>query len=116
MAAVSLDLTIYQGETFRQSFTWNADTGTPVDLTGASARMQARKTASSDTVLLDLTTANNGITLGGAAGTIALLASSVATAALAWEYAVYDLFVTLASGDEVIFACGCVTVTKRVTR
>lgn len=65
-----LKLTIYQGATFRKRLTWTAPGGTPVDLTGCTARMQVRAEVGSPTVLLSLTTVNGGITLGGALGAV----------------------------------------------
>jgi hypothetical protein len=57
-----------QGSTFRRVFTWTID-GTPVNLSGSTARMQVRKKASDSAVVL---TATPYITLGGSAGTIDL--------------------------------------------
>jgi hypothetical protein len=67
------------------------------------------------TAWLTLTTANGGITLGGAAGTITITASATATAALtAPAVGVYDL--ELVTGSTVRrLAAGEVTVTPEVT-
>ena len=86
-----LKFTIYQGATFRKRLTWKAPDGTPIDLTGCTARMQVRSEVESDVVLLSLTTENGGITLGGSAGTVNLYLGAVATAALAFEGGVFDL-------------------------
>lgn len=77
-----IKLTIYQGATFRKRLTWKALSGTPIDLTGCTARMQVRSEVESDAVLLSLTTENSGITLGGATGTIDLLSADDETAAI----------------------------------
>jgi len=42
-----------QGATFRRVFTWAID-GEPINLSGWSVRSQIRKTAASETVVLDL--------------------------------------------------------------
>lgn len=92
------DMTCQQGATFTKSITWKDSAGDPVDLTGYTARMQVR--ADPDTAeILELTT-SGGITLGGVAGTIALLASAATTAALAPGIYRYDL--ELVSGAGVV--------------
>ena len=62
MTPAVIDLVIYQGATFRKSFIWQ--TGDPpaaVNLTGATARMQIRRKASSPTADITLNTENGGI-------------------------------------------------------
>ncbi|MCC6475110.1 MAG: hypothetical protein IT514_15355, partial [Burkholderiales bacterium] len=90
----------------------------PVDLTGSTARMQIRPYVESPDadILLSLTTANGGISLGGANGTISLLASAAATAALDFDTAVYDLEVIDGSGLVTRLLSGMVTLSKEVTR
>ena len=102
-----------QGATFQRQITWNDTNGDPVDLTGYTARMQVRPTTDSTTLTLELTTGNNRITLGGAAGTIELLvAASVMT--MAGDF-VYDL--ELVSGTIVTrLVEGFFTVRAEVTR
>ena len=133
------DLTIYQGATFADVSTWkvypypveyrNGKTykvsdGTvapksdmvPVDLTGCTARMHARAKIGDASALLTLTTENGGITLGGVAGTITINISAVATAALTWKSAVYDLEIVLSTGDVRRLMAGSISVSFEVTR
>jgi len=117
MAAFKVPLKIDQGATFRKSVTWKAGTpAAPVDLTGCTARMHVRSEVKSATVLLDLTTANGGITLGGAAGTVDLYLTDDQTTAITWTSAVYDLEVEFANGDVRRLLYGSVTVSPEVTR
>jgi len=88
----------------------------PVNLTGYTARLQIRETVEATDTLLSLTTENGGITLGGTAGTITLLASATATAALDFVNAVYDLEVISGSGVVTRLLHGTVTLSKEVTR
>lgn len=115
-----LKFTIYQGATFRKRLRWSDKaTGTPIDLTGCTARMQVRAETSAPAVLLDLTTENGGITLGGAAGTIDLYVGATATAAINWEGGVFDLEIIHpgALPDDVTrIAQGTVSVSPEVTR
>lgn len=84
-----LNLICYQGATFDYLLTWKTS-GTAVDLTGYTARMQVREDFTSSTAVLSLTN-GSGITLGGTAGTILLATSAGTTAALAAGDYVYDL-------------------------
>lgn len=112
-----LKFTIYQGATFPKRLRWSDKvTGTPIDLTGCRARMQVRAEIGSPTVLLELTTENGGITLGGAAGTIDLYAGATATAAFTWEGGVFDLEIVHPGGDVTRLAQGTVSVSPEVTR
>lgn len=114
MTPAKIDLTIYQGATFRKEFVLKVN-DTVFDLTGYTARMQARERCSSDSALLTLTTENAGITIDGAAGKITLFISATDTAAITYVTAVYDL--ELISGPEVLrFSEGRITVSKEITR
>lgn len=93
MPAAIHNITIEAGATFSWRITWKDDAGDPVDLSGYVARMQVRRSHSSDATIFALTSAGGGITLGGAAGTIDISISAAATAAAitAAMEAVYDL-------------------------
>lgn len=114
MAAANYDFTIEQGATEVRTFTWKTSAGTPIDLTGYTARMQLRPMLTSETKLLDLTTENGGITLGGVNGTVVVTISASQTAALT-RGGVYDL--ELVNGPIVTrFVQGTVSISKEVTR
>lgn len=80
---------IRQGSTFTKQFTWNV-ADDPVNLTGYTARMQARRSADASTTILSLTSSDY-ISLGGAAGTISFnIPASVTTNYESGSF-VYDL-------------------------
>lgn len=117
MAAFKVPLKIDQGATFRKSATWKAGTPyVPVDLTGCTARMHIRSDVKSTTVLVTLTTANGGITLGGTAGTIEIYMTDEATTLFAWTSGVYDLEVEFPNGEVRRLMYGSVSVSPEVTR
>ncbi len=117
MAAFKLSLKIDQGATFTKTVTWRTGKpAVPVDLTGATARMQVRDKLEAPTVLLELTTENGGIALGGTAGTVALRIEATATAAFAWRSGVYDLEVEFADQTVRRLLSGGVSVSPEVTR
>ena len=117
MAAFKLNLKVDQGATFSKVVVWK--TGTPaavVNLTGCTARMQVRNKLTDPVVLLELTTANGGIALGGAAGTVTINLSATQTAAIAWVTAVYDMEIIYSNGVVRRLLAGSVAVSPEVTR
>lgn len=94
----SLTFRLYQGATFSEPVTLYDGNGQPTDLTGCTARLQARRDISDEPPVFTLDSATGGIVLGGAAGTITLSLSAAQTAALAidWdgEMWVHDVLLT----------------------
>jgi hypothetical protein len=117
MPAGSYDITIEQGATFQLSITWKDADDNPIDLTGYTARMQVRRRhRAEDPALLSLTTENGAITLGGAAGTISIVASATSTDDLPAKPCVYDI--ELISPGSIVYRVleGAADVTPEVTR
>jgi hypothetical protein len=116
MIAGVYNLTIEQGATFRRTLTVKDSAGLVVNLTGYTARMQIRPEIDSSTVMVSLTTANGGITLGGALGTIALYLSDTTTSSMQFE-GVYDLeLIQTSTGDVIRVLKGKVRLDPEVTR
>ena len=93
------DLEIIQGATMRLALVWEQPAGTPVNLTGWSARLQIRINRNSP-VLFEMSTANGRITLGTNDGHIDLNASASETDVLDFSSAMYDLDM-ISPGNEV---------------
>ena len=110
------NITCDQGATFKRTITWTNQARVPYNLTGYTARMQVRSTAASSTVILELTTANSRITLGGAAGTVNLLVAANITAALTSGLYVYDLELVSGGGEVTRLIEGNFNVKAEVTR
>ena len=116
MPAAKLKLKIEQGATFRQSFDWSAN-GSPVNLTGYTARMHMRNPIESPTIIHELTTENGGITFSDAlAGKIELFISDADTSAFNFDSCVYDLEMIAPNADVIRLIEGEVTLSKEVTR
>lgn len=113
--AGKLNIVIEQGTTFNPVFTYSDENNTPIDLTGYDARMQIRSSKTASTTIDDLTV-GDGITLGGAAGTITLLISDTDTAAFTFKNAVYDLELISGSGVVTRLLEGSVTLKTETTR
>ena len=96
--------------------TWKDESGTLVDLTDFTARLHMRETIDSAAPFLTLTTENGGITLGGVAGSITLLASAADTSAITVTQSVYDLELIAGNGAVTRLIEGLVLVVREVTR
>jgi hypothetical protein len=115
MAAGTLDFTIEQGATFNLLLTWKIN-DTLVNLTGYTARLQARVDVEDTELILSLTTANGGITLGGAAGTISLDQTATQTTLLPAGTYVYDLELIAANSTVTRLVQGELLISPEVTR
>ena len=106
--------TIKQGSTWRKTFYYEEEDGTPINLAGFSAKMQIRESYNSP-VLITLTTDNSKIIITPVEGKIVLYLTRSETAALNFDKAVYDL--DIYQGDEIkTLLEGCVVLNKQVTR
>jgi len=119
MPATTFDFTddyrIEQGVYRAQVFVWKSN-GTPINLTGYSARMQMRASVASETILLELTTTNGGIVLGGSAGTVTVVFKDTDTVGVDWKSGVYDLELVNTSNQPMRFLEGTFELSKEVTR
>lgn len=80
-----------QGATLSRTVTWKDSAKRAINITGYTARMHVREAVESSSTILELTTENSRITLGGAAGTITLTVSAATMAGLTAGKYVYDL-------------------------
>lgn len=107
------DLTIYQGATFEHTLTC-LENDQPRDLTGYTAKMQARASADANSAILTLTD-TTGITLGGTSGTVMINIPAADTAHLppgTWKY---DLTITSGAHVDRCYQ-GTLTIDPAVTR
>ena len=89
-----------QGATLSRTITWTDSARNPYNVTGYTARMHVRTLANAASTLVELTTENSRISLGGTAGTITLTIPATVTANLTPGLYVYDL--ELVSGSNVV--------------
>jgi hypothetical protein len=87
----------------------------PYDLEGFTARMQVRRTVTSTTKIVELTTANGRIEIVPEDGRIVLLMSSQVTAAIT-SSGVYDLEIVSFEGVVSRVIQGSFTLSEEVTR
>ena len=116
MSAGKYDIVIEQGTTLNLVAKYYDSASALVDLTSYTARAKFRPTYDSSPIL-NLTTENSGIALGGTAGTITLSAAATATAALtAPSSGVYDLEIVTAGGVVTRLMEGKYKITPEATR
>jgi DUF4097 and DUF4098 domain-containing protein YvlB len=114
MGAGAYDITCEQGATFSRTLTVKDSNGDARDLSAYTARMQVRRTTSSSTTLVELTTENGRIFLNSD-GEISLSLSASETAALTDE-GVYDLEIEDSSGNVERVVEGSFNLDLEVTR
>jgi phage tail sheath gpL-like len=115
MTAGIYNTTIDQGSVWSVVLVYTDSNNTPVNLTGYTAAMQLRQNYNSTTADLTLTTANGGITIVGATGTITITATATETGLLDPGFYVYDLELTSGSNISRLIQ-GQLTVAEQVTR
>lgn len=129
MQAGVYDIHIDQGADWSLNLTWKDGTGTPVNLTGYTARLQIRKSYDASATKLSLTSSGGGIVLGGSAGTVNITATKTLTTAIALDYLslfwnddkqaqrmVYDLEMESSGGVVTRLLQGAAFVYPEVTR
>jgi hypothetical protein len=108
------DWNIYQGQSWNRWFIYKDSNGSPIDLTGWTAKMDIRLKKGGDLVL-SLTT-GSGITNGGSNGTITFALTIVQTTTLKGSM-VYDLFLTNAGATLAVpILTGNLIITQRVSQ
>jgi hypothetical protein len=116
MAAATYNFDIEQGATLRKPIVWKDSTNAVVNLTGYTAKMQVRRSAASDEVLLELSSANGKIAITPLQGKVELIFSAATTEAVDWRRGKYDLELTSADGTVTRLIEGEITVSREVTR
>jgi hypothetical protein len=107
---------IEQGATFGQTLTLKDSAGTVINLIGFSGSMQFRENPDSETLVLDISTANSRMTMGGNAGTIALAVSATDTAALTASDGVFDLEIESGAGVVTRLIEGTYSIRRNISR
>jgi hypothetical protein len=117
MAAISYNLEIDQGASHVFAYDWISNsTGLPLDLTDYSAKMQIRSGPGDEQVLLELSSTNGRISMGGATGEVLVVFQPADTENIDWYDAYYDLFLTnTVDASKTRLAKGFVTILRKIT-
>ena len=103
---------IWRNDSWAQTFALLADT-TPIDLSGCTILIQVRPTPSSASVVLELTTDDSSIGIGGVDSNQITLNKIVGVAAGTY---VYDMNVTFPSGEVKTYLWGNFIVTEDISK
>lgn len=109
------NIMLYENATYRHRLTYLNPDNTPVDLTGCTALMQVRDAAGAP-VLLELSTTNGMIELGGVSGTIDIVISQPVIDGLAKTTAKHDFLLTQSNGDIMRLFEGYLSVLPGITQ
>jgi hypothetical protein len=113
--AGTYNLSIDQGSDWTKIFLWQDSHGTPVNLSGFTARMMIKVNASDSSSVVTLTTENTRIMLYADGHIVLSIAGTISEKVKPGSY-VYDLRLTGPSYPNKILLRGSVTVIANVTR
>ena len=114
--AENYSFVIDQGADWYLNLTYKDSAGVAINLTGYTAAMQFRLTATTAAPAISLTSAS-GITITGATGNLAIHATAAQTGALADSAKYdYDLEITSPTGIVTRLIQGVATVSTQITR
>lgn len=115
MAGKKKNWEVDQNATFRFQIQYTQNDGTPIDLTGASAKMQVRDTAGGTKLAVSLTSPSNGITIDEESGTLDIVMTPTQTNKLFFPKSSYDVMVVDSNGDKIKLLEGFITLSRSVT-
>jgi hypothetical protein len=117
MTAARYDITITQGGSVYQVWTWLESDGlTPVDLNGYTAHMQVRDAyGPSGDLLADYSTTAGTLAANATAGTLTWTLTPDVTAAYTWTDGWYDLHVADSGGNVTALLNGIFSITPAIT-
>jgi hypothetical protein len=104
-----------QNTTFRFVIEYKDSDGDPVDLTGASAKLQVRDTKGGSKLAFTLTSPSGGISIDQPNGKITVTMTPTQTNKLFYPKSSYDLMLTNASGIKIKLVEGFLTLSRSVT-
>jgi hypothetical protein len=114
--AVSKNFEVDQNATFIFEVQYTSeDEVTPIDLTGASAKMQVRDTQGGSKLAFTLTSPSGGITINGPQGTLSVKMTSTQTNKLFYPKSSYDIMIIDSNGDKIKLLEGFMTLSRSVT-
>ena len=116
MAAI-LDLTIDQGSTYSHTLELRQGnpSGSVLNLTGYTAKMQVRLSVNNPDVILELSTMNGGLTIDGINGKITIQITPEQSRLFVYGKMVYDLEISI-SGNDTRIVQGSIVCSLEVTR
>ena len=100
--------------TFEVQYTLDDET-TPIDITGASAKMQVRDTQGGSKLAFTLTSPSGGIVIDGPTGTVSIKMTPTQTNKLFYPKSAYDIMMIDSNGNKIKLLEGFMTLSRSVT-
>jgi hypothetical protein len=100
--------------TFEVQYT-EEDEVTPIDLTGATAKMQVRDTKGGSKLAFTLTSPSGGITIDGPNGKLTIKITPTQTNKMFYPKSSYDIMVVDSNSNKVKLLEGFMTLSRSVT-
>jgi len=114
--AVNKNFEVDQNTTFTFEVQYTLeDEVTPINLTGATAKMQVRDTKGGSKLAFTLTSPSGGITINGSTGTLTIKMTPTQTNKLFYPKSAYDIMVVDSNGNKIKLLEGFMTLSRSVT-
>jgi hypothetical protein len=114
--AVQKNWEVDQNTTFKFQIQYTEDDEiTPIDLTGATAKMQVRDTKGGSKLAFTLTSPAGGITIDGPDGTLNMVVTPTQTNKLFYPKSSYDIMIIDSNGNKIKILEGFLTLSRSVT-
>lgn len=116
----TVNFNLFQGADFSEPATIRDAAQNPINLTGATAQLDAKRDISDASPVFSLLSTTGGIILGGTAGTVTLKIAGALTKAFTvdpdGEVWLHDLLLTLADGSIQRTYQGYISVSPAITK
>jgi len=114
--AVQKNWEVDQNTTFKFQVQYTEDDEvTPINLTGATAKMQVRDTKGGSKLAFTLTSPVGGITIDGPEGILNIVITPTQTNKLFYPKSSYDIMVIDSNGNKIKIVEGFMTLSRSVT-
>ena len=104
-----------QNTTFSFVIQYRTKSGDPIDLTGATAKMQVRDTKGGSKLAFTLTSPSGGITIDTATGKLNIRMTPTQTNKLYYPKSAYDIMLIESNGVKTKLVEGFLTLSRSVT-
>ena len=104
-----------QNATFTFVVEYKDDNDAPIDLTGASAKMQVRDTKGGQKLAFSLTSPSGGITIDPVLGQLTIKITPTQTNKLFYPKSEYDIMLTDSNSNKIKLIEGYMTLSRSVT-
>lgn len=113
--AVQKNFEVDQNTTFTFIIEYKDSNGDPINLTGASAKLQVRDTKGGSKLAFTLTSPSSGITIDSALGKLTVRMTPTQTNKLFYPKSSYDLMLTDSNAVKTKLVEGFLTLSRSVT-